>query len=287
MRSIALIACIAAAICHAQQARESLEKRADDDAKRIESLEKYGSRLEGAHIILYFPESLTRLEAEALIKRLDPAVGGLWRRVGVHDWQLVPKGKIKYYLGEDDFVAHANGRSAVFVPMARVKDGRAPFLHEATHELLASKHRPPGVLLGPGVVRWPLWLIEGMADYLARVVGHEFGIIEAGAWGTPTVDGVDAVCAERLRTPEGAKMMPFVGANAFPDVLITAERVKFAPAFYACSFSLTKRLAEHVGLDNLIGLFAVPPEESLRRLDKVAGRPLVQVVQEWRTRLGE
>src|SRR5215204_3146435 len=201
MKSIALIACsfvMVCAKCHGQQALdEALKKRAADDARRIESLEKFGSVLEGAHIILYFPKSLTRIEAEALIKRLDPAVGGLWKRVGVHDWQFVPKGKIKYYLHEDQFVAHATGHSAVFVPMARVKDGRAPFLHEATHELLASKHKPPANIVDSAVVRDPLWLIEGMADYVSRLVAPEFGIVEAGPFGTPTVDGVDGVCAER------------------------------------------------------------------------------------------
>ena len=112
---------------------------AADDGKRVKTLEKEGTRLDGESIVLWFPASLSRTEAESLVKKLDPAVAGLWRRVGVHDWQAVRKGRITYYLSDDTFVAHATGRAAVFVPMARVKDGRAPFLHEATHELLASK----------------------------------------------------------------------------------------------------------------------------------------------------
>ena len=43
------------------------------------------------------------------MKRVDPAVGGLRVRVGVHNGQLFPKGKIKYYLHDDRFAAHATG----------------------------------------------------------------------------------------------------------------------------------------------------------------------------------
>jgi len=158
-----------------------------DDGKRVESLVKGGGRIEGTHVILYFPPSLPRVDADALVKHLDPAVEGLWRQVGVHDWQAVPKGKITYYLHDDAFVAHASGRSAVFVPMARVKDGRAPFLHEATHELLASTRRTSATAGDATPVRYPLWLTEGLADYVARVVADQLGIIEEGPFGTPTL----------------------------------------------------------------------------------------------------
>ena len=140
---------------------------AADDGSRVATLAKDGARLEGEHVILWFPKSLALADAEALLNRLEPGVAGLWNRVGTHDWQAVKKGKITYYLSDDMFVSHASGRAAVFVPMARVRDGHAPFLHEATHELLASTRtdRTPGTQ--------PLWLIEGLPDYIARLVAAE------------------------------------------------------------------------------------------------------------------
>jgi hypothetical protein len=131
-----------------------------------------------------------------------------------------------------------------------------------------------------------LWLTEGLADYIARLVADRLGIIEEGPFGTPNLSGIDAVCAERARTPDGATMLPFVGANARPDVLFTTERPRFAPTFYSCSFSFTKHLAERVGLESLIDLFALTPVDSVARLDVVAGKPLSLVVTDWRTRLG-
>lgn len=251
---------------------------AADDGKRVESLAKSGSRLDGENLVLWFPSSLPKADAEALLKRLDPAVAGLWRRVGKHDWQAVPKGKITYYLSDDTFVAHASGRSAVFVPMARVKDGRAPFLHEATHELLAS-NRVDRSRRGPGAR--PLWLTEGLPDYIARLVAEEAGITEEGPFGTATIVGVDAICAQRARTPDGATMVKAVGSAERPEVLFTTDRQRFAPTFYACSFSFTKFLAGRVGLDALIGLFALTPAEMNARLERLTGGSLAEARAAW------
>jgi hypothetical protein len=275
-RTLFAVACIAcgAVGAHAQQALNW----AADDGTRVAKLAKEGSRIDGRHLTMWIPPSFPRADAEALARRLDPAVGGLWERVGVHDWQRVPKGKITFYLVDDAFVSHASGRSAVFVPMARVRDGRAPYLHEATHELLASKQSERG---GDRSTPVPLWMSEGMADYVARLVAQDNGITEQGPFGTPTLDGVDDVCAGRARTPDGAAMMPYVGGAGRPDVLFTTDRQRFAPTFYACSLSFTKYVAGRVGLDTLVGLFAFPPREMIKRLDRVAATPLATVRSEW------
>jgi hypothetical protein len=285
IRRIDLASCcilVAAANSRAQQALNW----SADDGKRVESLVKGGGKIEGAHVIMYFSPSLPRADADALVRRLDPAVEGLWRQVGVHDWQAVPKGKITYYLHDDAFVAHASGHSAVFVPMARVKDGRAPFLHEATHELLASRRPTSATSSKAKPVRYPLWLTEGLAEYIARLVADQLGIIEEGPFGPRSLSEADALCAERAVTLDGSKMLPFVGANAVPDVLFTTDRARFAPTFYSCSLSFTKHLAEHIGLDALINLFAFQPADFVARLDGIADHPLPVFVTEWRTLLG-
>ena len=109
-----------------------------DDGARIEVLAKSGRRIEGADIIVWHPATLPPSDADRLLRRLNRAVAALRARVGSHGWQAVTTERITFYLSDDTFVSHASGRAAVFVPMARVLDGRAPYLHEATHELLAS-----------------------------------------------------------------------------------------------------------------------------------------------------
>jgi len=251
---------------------------AKEDGNRVAALEKEGFRLDGEHVILWCPASLARPDAEALLKQLDPGVAGLWRRVGTHEWQAVRRGRITYYLSDDAFVAHATGRGAVFVPMARVRDGRAPLLHEATHELLASTRTDPAG--GPRSSR-PLWLTEGMPDYIARLVAADVGMKEVGPFDTPTIAGADAICTERARTPDGATMIPSVGTNERPAVLFTTDRSRFAPTFYTCSLSLVSYLASHVGLNELIDLFGYGPVDMNARLDRFHGKKLSDWRAEW------
>ena len=248
-----------------------------DAASRVATLERYGSRLDGEHVILWFPQSLSLPDAEALMKRLEPGVAGLWRRIGIHEWQAVPKGRITFYLSEDSFVAHATGRGAVFLPMSRVKDGRAPYMHEAAHELLASTRAALSPAGAP--VRRPLWLTEGMADYFSRLVSADVGTPEeTGPFGVSLADA-DALCAERARTPDGATMIPYIGSNEQPGVLFTTDRIRFAPTFYTCSLSFVRYLSSHVGLDVLVDLFAHEPAEMNARLDTVGNR----TTSGWRT----
>lgn len=254
-----------------------------DDGGRVATLEKDGYRLDGAHVILWCPKSLAPTDAGDMVKRLDPGVAGLWRHVGTHSWQAVPKGRITFYLSDDTFVAHASGRAAVFVPMARVRDGRAPFLHEATHELLASTRTDRSA--GGPPSRRPLWLTEGLPDYFARLVAAEVGITERGPFDTPTIAGADAICTERARTRDGAAMIPYIGRDERPDVLFTTDRSRFAPTFYTCSLSFVSYLADHVGLNHLVELFAFGPAEMNERLDGLKGKRLSEWRTEWLRRL--
>jgi len=278
-------AAIAVGLATAAAAQTALNWSADDGA-RIATLEKSGRRIEGTHMLVWHPPSLLPSDADRLLRRLDPAVAALRAKVGRHAWQVVPTGKITYYLSDDAFVSHASGRAAVFVPMARVIDGRAPYLHEAMHELLASSAADPPSADGAPPVRRPLWLTEGLPDYVAQVVAGEVGMVETGPFASGGLAGADAVCAERARTVDGATMLPFVGGPGRPDVLFTTDRARFAPTFYTCALSFTKFLAGRAGLDALVGLFGVPPSGTASRLDALGGRPLDAHRAEWRAAIG-
>lgn len=275
----AVALCLTATVAAAQQALNW----SADDGQRIETLRATGSRIDAVNLVLWFPPALPGGEADALARRLDPAVAALWAQVGTHDWQVVPRGPLTYYLSDDTFVAHATGQGAVFVPMARVKDGRAPFLHEAVHELLASRRLgPPGV----GTPRPPLWLTEGLPDYVARVVAADLGLTEQGPFGTPSLAGVDAVCAERATTTDGATMLPFVGGPGRPAVLFTTDRARFAPTFYSCSFSFVKHLVARSSLAEVVSLFGETREGLATRLDTIGGKPLADVRADWLRAIG-
>ena len=283
-RAVVVLA-LAAGLAGPAAAQTALNWSADDGA-RIAALEKTGRRVEGANIVLWHPPSLLPSDADRIRRLIDPAVGALRAKVGRHAWQVVPAERITYYLSDDTFVSHASGRAAVFVPMARVRDGRAPYLHEAVHELLASSATDPAPAEGQPRRLRPLWLTEGLPDYIAQLVAAEIGIIEQGPFASGGLTGADRVCAERARTADGATMLPYIGAPGRPYVLFTTDRGRFAPTFYTCALSFTKLLAERAGLDPLVALFGVPPSQAAPRLDALAGRPLATHRADWLTAIG-
>ncbi|MEZ5283960.1 MAG: hypothetical protein R2712_03950 [Vicinamibacterales bacterium] len=271
------------ALAASQPAPQALNWSADDGA-RIERLSREGTRLDGAHVVIWFPPSLPRADGDALLARLDPGVEALRAKVGRHEWQSVREPRITYYLSDDQFVSHASGRGAVFVPMARVLDGRAPFLHEATHELLAA--RTPAGPGAPPPARRPLWLTEGLPDFIAQTVAAESGIREGDVFATGGLAGVDGVCATRAATADGAVMAAAVGTLERPAALFTTDRPRFAPTFYACSFSFVKFLAGRAGLPAVVAAMGVPPSDTVSALERAAGGPIAQLAADWRRAIG-
>ena len=240
-----------------------------DDGKRIEALKTSGGHVSGANVEIWFPPALSKNDMEALLRTLDPAVAELRRMVGRHDWQRNGDTKLTYYIADDRFVSHASGRAAVFIPLVRVQDGRAPFLHEVTHELLFPKGQTAGTLKPS---ERPLWLIEGLPDYIAQTVAAKTGFQEGDVFDVGGLSQVDATCAERVKTADGAQMLPYIGVLGAPEVLFTTDRQRFAPTFYACGFSYTKFLVDKAGFDAVVNLMPFIPQRKVdEQVEKLTG----------------
>src|SRR5688572_3833124 len=160
--SMFLLGSIAIAQSGPQSARP-LNARADDERQRADLIAT-GERREGKLVVLFTPAgALPDAEEAALLERLETGVAALRAAIGQHSWQLVRDQRIAYYISNEPFVSHASD-GAVYIPLDRVQDGRAPYLHEAAHVLLAAP-RPAGVQPGQ---RLPRWLTEGLPDVLAQ-----------------------------------------------------------------------------------------------------------------------
>jgi hypothetical protein len=257
-----------------------------DDATRIATLAATGRKLEGAHVVVWVPPALPEVEAAALVARLDRAVPALRALVGTHDWQALGAGPLTYYVADDAFVSHATGRGALFVPVRRVRDGTAPLMHEALHELLASTRRGSVGADARSTVRLPLWLTEGLPEYIAQRVADDLGLPEPGPFASGGLRAVDETCAGRARTADGAAMLGFIGRPERPALLFTTDRARYAPTFYSCALSFTRFLVARAGLERVIALFGLPPAEAVRRLEDVARRPLADVRAAWLRTIG-
>ena len=260
---------------------------AADDGKRVAELTASGERREGKLVILFTPAGvIDDKEEAALLERLDRGMAVLRELVGRHPWQVVTADKITYYVSSDRFVAHASGRAAVFIPLIRLQDGRAPYLHEAGHELLAYFSQP----LTPDPARAervrttrPLWLTEGLADYVAHTAAARAGITEGDVFDIGGLTGTDAACHERLKGPRGAEIEPFIGGVGAPGALFTTERTEVAPTFYACGTSFTKFVVNRIGLQETIALVPlILTDGVLPRIEKLTGKTMAALRAEWR-----
>jgi hypothetical protein len=209
-------------------------------------------------------------------------------------WQRIENHPVVFYLGPGRFIAHGSGRGAVFISMFHVRSRGAPYLHEASHELLAPE--PPfygweyadsarGVRAEE---QMPLWLFEGLPDVLAQMVVAERGLYEGDVFEIGGLARVDSTCAARIKdSARGAEVLAAVGHSGYLEALFTTDRAQVAPVFYACSQSLSKYLGEQIGIANVIALFPAMKEGMWeRRIAELAGRPLETLRSEWLKRLG-
>jgi hypothetical protein len=262
-----------------------------DDEKRIAALTASGERREGKLVVLFTPAgAVDDGEDVALLERLDKGIQELRDVVGRHPWQGIGEQKITYYVCDERFVAHATGRAAVFIPLVRLQDGRAPYLHEAGHELL-STGVPPGPPDPERVARVralrPLWLTEGLADYVAQTAATRAGVAEGDVFDIGGLTGADAACRDRLAGPRGGEVLAFIGTTGGPPALFTTDRMQVAPTFYACGTSFTKFVVGRIGLPATIALMPLIGANGVAaRIEELTGVSIDTLRQQWRTAIG-
>jgi len=267
-----------------------------DDSARIGDLTKNGRRYPGHHAIVWAPpDSLDPSHVVALVDSLDLSLSALKDLMGApYTWQRLGGRPVQFYLSPGRFVSHATGRGAVLVPLWRVQQGAAPLLHEASHELLATTAPFYPWELADSLARhsaetlFPLWLSEGLADYLAQATAAATGFHEGDIFHVGGLQHVDSVCAARLAvSPWRAAIVGKVGGQGRLDALFTTDRAEVAPTFYPCSQSLTKYLVQQIGVREVVGLFpAIPVGAWAAALETRLGEAVADLRRAWLAKLG-
>ena len=272
-----------------------------DDAKRIASLEATGRKTEGKLAVLWTPAgALDDAESAKLIERVDKGLAALRRVIGTHPWQAVRDQRIRYYISDDPFVSHSvNGTEVVLMPLARLRDGRAPFFHEAAHALLGRALPPGAGVLDPAsrdrlTATRPMWLLEGIAEYFGKSAAQLAGVVDGDPFDSGGLEGMDRTCAQRSAVRPGERVLPYIGALGAPAELFTTERPKYAPIFYPCSFSFTRHVAKLIGDQELLGLMdlqsrvdrnttpvGISADGVLPRIEQLSGKTRVQIKAYW------
>ncbi len=190
-------------------------------------------------------------------------------------WQDSQRRRIDYFFDTGGFfIPHARNRQ-VLLPVSRLRDGKAPLLHETTHALLTP---PQG--------RRPFaWLSEGLADYVAKAVSAASGIPEGDVFELGNVQDLDAKCVASLSSPQGTQVLSFIGAPGNLSALYAMEpALQVRQAFYGCSASFTKYLVDRLGIDRVVDL--LPENDPHKKLEQLAGVKMAALRSAWMTKIG-
>jgi hypothetical protein len=278
-----------------EPAAQPLDWNATDSA-HIALLQTSGRRMAGSQVVVWaLPPEMTAGWQAALLDTLNRGVAEMRRMMGAPlSWQRIGNRPIQYYLVPERIISHASGRDIVFISMFHVRGGRAPYLHEAGHELLAPPapffydEYPDTVVAERHFQAMPYWLMEGLPDVLANLAAAAAGTREGDVFAIGGPAQADSTCAARLAdNPYRADLLRTLGGRGAVDALFTTDRVKVAPTFYACAQSISKYLVDLIGMPRSVELYpAVKRGDWEATLERAAGMPLESIRSRWQARLG-
>jgi hypothetical protein len=221
-------------------------------------------RCEAARAVVDFdPEGLTDDQRLSFVRLADQGVAELERLLAPRLTAGVGSARrLRFVVSGRVEMSRTYGRTIV-LPLGRVRDGRAPYLHETVHALLPTAHRST-------------WLSEGLACYLESWVAAHVGGYDAQVFTRAGDAGIHRAARAYARSAAGRAVLPWVGAPGEPPRM-SEDRRGVARPFYVLSHSFTKHLVEELGLEAVLGLAGSrDPEEALLRL---SGRS----PEQWRT----
>jgi hypothetical protein len=258
------------------------------DSVAISHLVNNGTKLSKGKVIAWFPkDSLSTERMDQIADTLNIGVTAAESLIKAPlAWQVHQKDMpYTYYFRLDSFISHASDAGFVSIPFWRIKQGKAPWLHEALHEMLNTK---AGNWISQSIPEevWasniPLWLSEGLPDYISMQVSQNLKLPLYNVFSNSflTLNNIDSICKKDLEGSKADSILFFIGRKGALTALFGKERRLYAPTFYHCSCSFVKYLAESVGLDPLVASLAAYPKE-MEELEKWLSMPIGKLKEKW------
>ncbi len=254
-----------------------------EDQDFIDQLTSTGVKAINGNISIWYPmDSLSVTRAKEIV---DSLALGVWlERTLINaplTWQQFPEGSITYFLVPGNFVSHTTEKNEILIPLWRMRESKGPWLHESAHILLRSERGNWNEASRENTMQnRPLWLAEGLADYIAFKVSdvNHFPVFDIQRSGG--LLKVDSTCKERLNSEKGELTLNYIGKKGVMMELFGKERREYAPIFYACSCSFVNFLSGKYGLDNVITANSEFEKEH-ESLAKLTGKSVEKLKEEW------
>jgi hypothetical protein len=229
-------------------------------------LRENGLRVETERAILLFqPGQLSSEEMERFAGLVDEGIGHLQEYLGVPPQER----RIQYFVSDRIEVSYSSYRS-VFLPLSRVKEHSAPYLHESSH-VLAPCHD------------CPMWFSEGLASYLQSWISENRGGYDGIIFTRYGNRGIDRDARRWLNGERGQAVLPYIGKHGEPPT-ISYDRSNVAAPFYVMSQSFVKYLAEKAGMEKLRLVIGASDFEG--EMVEATGKSSEQWKVEWLASLG-
>ena len=172
--------------------------------------------------------------------------------------------RIRFYVSSQVTISQAMG-SSILLPMQKVMNRTAPYLHETSHILAPCRD-------------CPMWFSEGLASYIQSYVGEHMGGYDGAVFTRHGNSGIDRDSARWLARDKGQAVLPFVGKHGEPPE-IAYDRSGVAAPFYVMSQSLIKFIVERIGIEKLETVLIAEDFEDA--FQKATGKTADQWKDEW------
>jgi hypothetical protein len=262
----------------------------EGDSANITNLINNGIKITSGKVICWFPkDSLSEKRMEQIADTVNVGIAAAERFINAPlSWQAHPINEpYVFYFRIDSFISHASLYGFVSIPFWRIKKGKAPWLHEALHEMLYSKTDKwftPVMTEQFANENMPLWLYEGLPDYIATEVSRQNHLTNFDVFSNSNNTNADSLLLENLKSANASHIISYIGAKGVMQELFSKNRMDYAPGFYHGSCSFVHFIADNYGLPVLLTALSSFEKEQ-QSIETVTGKPLTILKKEWLEKL--
>jgi len=177
--------------------------------------------------------------------------------------------KVRYFISSRVEISHSTWRS-IFLPMEKVQNRTAPYLHETTHVVAPCED-------------CPMWFSEGLASFVQSYVSEHAGGYDGAIFARHGNRGVDQDARRWLASDRGAAVAGFIGVPGEPPD-INYDRSNVAAPFYVMAQSLVKFIVLKATVEKLSAVFQAKDFEA--ELTSATGKSSMEWKELWLKRLG-
>jgi hypothetical protein len=229
-------------------------------------LQQSGAQQETEYAVLYFETgSLSQDQMSTFAGLVEKGLEDIASFLSV---PLPKDRKVRYFISSQFSTSHSRGRS-IYLPLSRVGNQSAPYLHETVHSIVPCQS-------------CPMWFSEGFASFVQSYVSEHMGGYDGIIFARKGNRGIDRDALRWLASERGQAVLPFIGKREEPPQ-INEDRTNVAAPFYVIAQSLVKYIVESADIKTL--RLVMDDADFENALERLTGKTPEQWKQTWLNRI--